>query len=213
MKTDFKKTFPAYKAKKEKFEFLDVPPMNYLMVDGGGGPASEDFAAAIEALYPLAYALKFFSKQELQNDYVVPPLEALWWADDMSVFTTRFDQTLWDWTAMILLPDWIPAESVEVVRERVKQKAAAKAGSKKLPRSLDLVRLERLEEGRCLQTLHLGPYSSEGPVLKRMHEQLIPEGGYGMTGKHHEIYFNDFRKVAPEKLRTILRQPVLPLEG
>lgn len=213
MKTDFKKTWPSYKAKKEKFEFLDVPPMNYLMVDGGGGPASEDFAAAIEALYPIAYALKFYSKQELQKDYVVPPLEALWWAEDMSVFTTRFDQSQWDWTVMIMLPDWIPAQMIDAVRENlVEKKSAAKAGSKGVPRSLDLVRLERLEEGRCLQTLHLGAYSNEGPVLKRMHEQLIPEQGYRMTGKHHEIYFNDFRKVAPEKLRTILRQPVLALQ-
>ena len=200
MKEDFKKTMPVYKAKHKRFDVVEVPSMQYLMIDGDAGPASPDFAAAIETLYPLAYTLKFASKLELQRDYVVPPLEALWWAENMLAFTSEFDQSQWLWTAMIMCPSWIEQDLFEQSVEAVK--------AKKTPPSIDKIRLSELTEGRCLQTLHLGPYSDEGPVLKHMHETLIPEMGAQMVGKHHEIYFNDFRKVAPEKLRTILRQPM-----
>ena len=170
------------------------------MIDGDGGPASTDFADAIAALYPVAFNLKFSSKTHLAKDYVVPPLEALWWAQDMTTFTTQFDQSQCLWSALILCPDWIDASQVQVAVETV-------AAKKALP-MLEQMRLETLSEGRCVQTLHLGPYSDEGPVLKRMHEEVIPQANAHMLGKHHEIYFNDFHKVAPEKLRTILRQPI-----
>ena len=174
--------------------------MNYLMVDGHKGPTSAEFASAIEALYPLAYKLKFTSKLTLDKDYVVPPLEALWWADDMRVFTTKFNQSKWDWTAMIMVPEWISQELFEDALEDVR--------AKKNPTSLNKIRLGELTEGMCVQTLHLGPYSEEGPVLAEMHNKFIPDNGLQMQGKHHEIYFNDFRKVSPDKLKTILRQPV-----
>lgn len=202
MKQDFKKSIASYKASRGKFSIIDVPSMQFLMIDGGGGPASADFAAAIETLYPVAYKLKFTSKLTLEKDYVVPPLEALWWADDMESFTTKFDQSQWDWTAMIMVPPWITAELL--------QQAVAEVAAKKAPPALAKLRLSELNEGRCVQILHLGAYSDEGPTLKTMHEQFIPDHKLMMTGKHHEIYFNDFRKVAPEKLRTILRQPVAP---
>lgn len=174
--------------------------MQYLMINGNKGPASSQFASAIEALYPVAYKLKFMSKLSLDKDYIVPPLEALWWAKDMEVFTSKFDQSKWDWTAMIMVPEWIDEELVHDALKDVQAK-------KNLP-SLDKVRLEELSEDTCVQTLHLGPYTDEGPVLADMHNNFIPENGLTMLGKHHEIYFNDFRKVSPEKLRTILRQPV-----
>lgn len=200
MKVDFKKTLDSYKAKRDKYTVIDVPKMQYLMIDGHNGPKSETFFRAIETLYPVAYKLKFMSKLTLDRDYVVPPLEGLWWAQDMAVFTTKFDQSQWDWTAMIMVPPWITKSMYTTAVEEVT--------AKKSPPSIDLLKLEDLTEGKCVQTLHLGPYSDEGPVLKTMHDNFIPENNLSMRGKHHEIYFNDFRKVAPEKLRTILRQPV-----
>ncbi|MBB6431581.1 GyrI-like domain-containing protein [Algisphaera agarilytica] len=201
MKIDFKKTLPSYKARRGVFEVVDVPAMQYLMVDGGGGPEAESFKRAIETVYPVAYTLKFMSKNDLGKDYVVPPMEALWWAEDWSVFTTGYDRSRWEWSVMLMTPDWITREMFDAAVEKV-------AAKKNRPPGLDELRLGTLAEGRCVQTLHLGPFADEGPVLKRMHEQFIPEQGLKMTGKHHEIYFSDFRKTAPEKLRTLLRQPV-----
>lgn len=200
MKVDFKKSIASYKAKHGNFSMVDVPAMRYLMIDGDKGPASVEFVFAIEALYPVAYKLKFMSKLSLEQDYVVPPLEALWWANDMRVFTSKFDQSKWRWTAMIMVPEWISMEMFQDALEDIQAK-------KGLP-ILDKLRLEELSENTCVQTMHLGPYSDEGSVLAEMHSKFIPENGLRMRGKHHEIYLNDFRKVSPEKLRTILRQPV-----
>ena len=200
MKIDFKKTMPSYKARRGKFSIVEMPTLQYLAIEGGGGPGSQAFFDAIATLYPVAYTLKFMSKIELERDYVVPPLEALWWAEDWAVFTTKFDKSQWDWSAMLMVPQWIDRSLFE--------QALAKVDAKKDLPQLGQLRLIELAEGTCVQTMHLGPFSEEGPVLKEMHEVFIPEHGLGMTGKHHEIYLSDFRKVAPEKLRTILRQPV-----
>jgi len=202
-KVDFKRTLPGYKAPHGKFQIIELPTSNYLMIDGTGGPTSEDFAQAIETLYPVAYGIKFFSKQTLKKDYVVPPLEALWWADNWAVFTTEFDQSQWDWSAMIMLPPWITADMFDAVVETVR--------AKKNLAGLHLLQNVALDEGKCVQTLHKGPFSAEAEVLKEMHDVFIPEQGLAMQGKHHEIYFNDFRKTAPEKLRTLLRQPVVTI--
>ncbi len=201
MKTDFKKTMPGYAAKRNKFSVVELPPTQYLMIDGQGDPdSSPDFQAAIQSLYPMAYTLKFMSKIELNKDYVVPPLEGLWWADDMAAFTTARDRNAWKWTVMIMTPDWITGETVETARSKV--------AAKKAPESLALVRLDVLDEGTCVQTLHVGPFEDEGPVLQAMHNDFIPSNGLRMVQRHHEIYLSDFRKVAQDKLRTILRQPV-----
>lgn len=201
VKVDLKKVVASYKAKHGQFTIVKVPTMQYLMIDGHKGPASSEFASAIEALYAVAYKLKFMSKLSLKKDYVVPPLEALWWAEDMEVFTTKFNQSMWDWTAMIMVPEWISREMFLDALEEVQ--------AKKKQLSLDKLRLEELSEGICVQTLHLGPYTDEGPVLADMHDNFMPENGLKLHGKHHEIYFNDFRKVVPEKLKTILRQPAI----
>ena len=201
MKVDLKKSLDSYRAKRGEFRTLDLPALSYLMVDGHGDPnTSPEYAAAVEALYPVAYATKFASKLDLERDYVVPPLEALWWADDMAAFTARRDKSQWQWTAMLMLPEWITADLVAA--------AVAKVEAKRRPASLDRVRLETLEEGRCVQTLHIGAYDDEAEVLAELHDVVIPEAGLQMTGKHHEIYLSDPRKVEPAKLRTILRQPV-----
>ena len=199
-KTDLKKTLDGYQARRGEFRVLEVPPLPYLMIDGHGDPnTAQEYADALAALYPVAYKLKFASKKD-GRDYVVPPLEALWWAADMEAFTQARDKSQWDWTAMIMTPDWIT--------EQMFEKAIAAVGAKDRPASLDKVRWETLSEGTCVQTLHLGPYDDEGPVLEEMHERFIPEHGLRMTGKHHEIYLGDPRRVEPAKLRTILRQPV-----
>ncbi|MDE3721351.1 GyrI-like domain-containing protein [Nocardiopsis sp. N85] len=199
-KIDFKKTLDAYQAKQGLFRIVEVPKLRYLMIDGHGDPNTRAFAEAIETLYPVAYKLKFASKRELGRDHVVMPLEALWWAEDMDAFTAARDKSLWDWTLMIMVPDWADQGMFAAAVER--------AGAKNRPARLDDLRLESLSEGRCAQTLHVGSFDDEADVLTRMHHAFIPDNGLRMTGKHHEIYLSDFRKVAPEKLRTILRQPV-----
>lgn len=179
------KTDDAYRARSGAFRILTVPPRRYLAVDGSGDPNTAPYREAVERLYSVAYPLKFASKKA-GRDYVVPPLEALWSAPSMDAFTDRRDKSQWEWTVLNLVPDFVDA--------------AAASG--------DGVRLVTLDEGLCVQTLHVGPFDDEGPVLARMHDEFIPGEGLTMTGRHHEIYFSDARRVDPAKFRTILRQPV-----
>lgn len=196
-KVDVKRDWASYRAPRGRFVLVDMPVSRYLMVDGHGDPnTSAEYAAALAALYPAGYRLKFASRTQLGRDYVVPPLEGLWWADDPAAFTTARDKGRWDWTLMLLVPDWVGADLVAQVLADSDDPAG--------PR----VRLGTLAEGRCVQTLHVGPYDAEGPVLARMHEEFMPGQGLRPTGKHHEIYLSDARRVAPDRLRTILRQPV-----
>jgi hypothetical protein len=200
MKTDFKKEIASYQARAGVFSEVVVPSLRYLMIDGRGDPNGQDYADAIAAIFGVAYKLKFMSKRELDRDYVVMPLEALWWADDMSAFTSERDKSRWSWTALNLVPDWITEEHF----------ARARAAAGDAP-ALGRLRLETLSEGRCVQTLHVGSFDEEGPVLEAMHHDVIPARGLQMTGTHHEIYLSDIRRAEPSKLRTILRQPVAPL--
>jgi hypothetical protein len=199
-KIDLKKQLECYTARRSEFRILEVPPANYLMIDGEGDPNTPVFTEATEALYPLAYTLKFASKRELGRDYVVPPLEGLWWADDMAAFTARRDKSRWSWTLLIMQPEWIDAALVDAARRTLEAKGA--------PARLHDIRFETLDEGLCVQTLHVGSFDTEGPVLARLHDEFIPANGLRMRGRHHEIYLSDPRRTAPEKLRTILRQPV-----
>ena len=202
-KVDFKKQLDQYQAKRHEFRLVQVPATQYLMMDGQGDPnSSPEFTAALESLYPVAYSLKFASKINLERDYVVPPLEALWWADDMDTFTANRDKSQWSWTVMLMVPEWLGESDVQAAIEKVR--------SKKAPARLGEVRLETLEEGLCVQTLHVGSFDDEGPILEDLHENFIPANGLIMTGKHHEVYFSHIAKTAPEKLRTLLRQPVSP---
>ncbi|MET0296919.1 MAG: GyrI-like domain-containing protein [Microbacterium sp.] len=197
-KVDLKRELSAYSAKRGVFDIIEVPPLRYLAIDGRGDPNSSDsYRDAVATLFPVAYKLKFLSKRELDRDYVVMPLEALWWSDDMAVFTTARDKSQWSWTVLNLVPEWVTVEQVERAR-------AAAVGAP----ALDRLRLEELREGRCVQTLHVGAYDDEGPVLDELHRGFIPDSGLTMTGRHHEIYLNDVRRTDPSRLRTILRQPV-----
>lgn len=200
-KVDFKKSLDTYRARRGEFRVLEVPRHRYLAVDGSGDPnTAPEYADALAALYPVAYTLKFASKRELGRDYVVPPLEGLWWADDYSAFTTARDKSRWQWTMLLLVPGWLDSDDVAAAIEGVRAKSA--------PIKLDAVELRELVEGRCVQILHVGSFDDEGPVLAQMHDEFMPEQGLRPRGLHHEVYLSDPRRTAPEKLRTILRQPV-----
>ena len=206
MALDPKKTLDAYKAKRGEFRIVEIPPMQYLMVDGAGDPNSAPaYSDAVSALFPLAYTLKFESRKTLGIDTVVMPLEGLWHAPDMEAFTSRRDKSAWLWTLMILVPDHVTSEMFADAVDAVEQKRTKKKQDSPALRS---VRLETLDEGLCVQTLHVGSYDDEAPVLDDLHNRFIPESGLRMTGLHHEIYLSDVRRVEPAKLRTILRQPV-----
>jgi len=200
-KVDFKKEYKELYAPPKKFVVVDVPEMQFLMVDGHGDPnLAQEYQDAVEALYAMAYKLMFMSKKALGKDYIVPPLEGLWWADDMATFSAARDKSQWDWAMLIMTPDWI---TPEMFAEAIQQ---ARRG--KNPAALDKVRLDSYYEGTSVQIMHIGSYDDEGPTLAKMHTEFIPENGYVENGKHHEIYLNDPRRVAPEKLKTVLRQPV-----
>ena len=205
-KVDLKKELDSYRARHGEFRVVEVPPEQYLMVDGQGDPnTAQEYTDALAALYPVAYKLKFASRADLDRDYVVMPLEAIWWASDMDAFTSARDTSAWHWTAMILVPDWIVTDMYDAV--------VAELARKDPPACLDEVRLEALREGRCVQTLHVGSYDDEAPVLAEMHHEFIPRSGLQKAGRHHEIYLSDPRRVQRSRLRTILRQPVAPAEA
>lgn len=198
-KIDFKKELKHLYNPPAQFTIVDVPPMQYLMIDGAGNPnTAPAYTEAVEALYSVAYKLKFLSKSELNKDYTVPPLEGLWWAEDMNSFTAKLDKDAWLWTMMIMTPDWITAEMF----------AQATAAAQKAKNLTTLPRLETYHEGLCVQIMHTGSYDDEAPTLHKLHTEFMPQNGYAFNGKHHEIYLSDPRKVAPDKLKTILRQPV-----
>ncbi|MEC9344022.1 MAG: GyrI-like domain-containing protein [Pseudomonadota bacterium] len=199
-KSDFRKILKhLYQPSAKDFALVEVPRMQFLMVDGAGNPnTSQDYARAVQWLYSVSYPLKFMSKKTLERDYAVPPLEGLWWAEDLASFVSG-DKDRWQWTMMIMQPDWIGAEMFVQARE----KACAKLGE--APASL---RLEAFEEGLSVQIMHVGPYADEGPAIARLHDEYLPQHGLVENGHHHEIYLGDPRKTAPERLKTVIRQPV-----
>jgi len=199
-KLDLKKTLARfYKVGAKNVEAVNVPGFHYLMVDGKGDPnTSVEYQHAVEALFSLSYTLKFSVKKgEIGIDYAVMPLEGLWWADDMSAFTAN-DKSAWHWTMMIMQPDFITLAMVDFA------KASLIAKKKDLP-ALNQVRFEYFVEGRAAQILHVGPFSEEGPTIERVHAFVANHGA--LSGKHHEIYLSDIRRAAPEKWKTIIRQP------
>jgi len=179
---------------------IEVPPMKFLMIDGQGDPNSAPaYSEAIEALYAVAYALKFAVKKgPLAIDYGVMPLEGLWWAEDMSSFATG-ERADWLWTMMIMQPDFVTANLVDDV--------VAEVARKKNPAALSRMRFETFAEGLSAQTMHIGPFSEEAPTIERVHD-FIAASGARRTGKHHEIYLTDIRKADPTKWKTVIRQPM-----
>jgi hypothetical protein len=204
-KYDVKKTYKQlYSPPRDAFAVVEVPEFRYLAIDGKGDPNTSDaYADAVAALYGTAYTLKFASKRTLDRDFVVAPMEGLWRADDPAVFLTR-EKSAWEWTMMIGQPEWITEEMVVA--------AAGQAAAKHPNPAFADLRLVSFAEGLCVQTLHIGSYDDETPVLQRLHEHYLPHNKLTFNGDHHEIYLSDARRTAPAKLKTILRQPVKPVE-
>ena len=199
-KIDFKKELKhLYKPSAKKVSIVDVPTMNFLMIDGQGNPNTvESYGQAVEALYAVSYALKFMIKKgALAVDYGVMPLEGFWWGEDMNQFSVDSKDD-WLWTAMIMQPEYVTEELVNETRQLVE--------TKKNPPALPLMRFEPYDEGQAAQILYTGPYADEAPTIQRIHQHIEDNGGQ-LQGKHHEIYLNDPRRTATEKLKTVIRQP------
>lgn len=196
---DYKREFSELYHQSEEVSLVEVPPLDYLTVDGAGDPnTSAEFADAVETLCPLSYAIRGIVMDEQAIESVVMPLEGLWWTEDVTAFDVGNKED-GQWTLMIVQPEHVSEDVVDRAREDVREK--------KDPPALSEVRYETFEEGLSAQTLHLGPFSEEGPTVERLHA-FIAENGYSRRGTHHEIYLSDVRRTDPERLRTIVRQPV-----
>jgi hypothetical protein len=201
IKVDFKQELKhLYHPSSKEAVMVDVPEINFLMVDGVGNPnTAQEYKDAVEALYSVSYTLKFMVKKgEAAVDYGVMPLEGLWWTDDMTQFSVE-NKDIWKWTSMIMQPKYITRDLFHKAIEQVNKK-------KSLP-ALSRIRFESFSEGAAAQVMHLGPYSAEGPTVERLHN-FIMESGRELRGKHHEIYLTDPQRTAPEKMKTVIRQPV-----
>ena len=199
-KIDLKKELKAfYNPTAKEVTMIEVPKMNFIMIDGQGAPESEQFQQAMQALYPIAYTIKFDKKKAGGPDFTVMVLEALWWAENMKVFMPETaDRNKWQWTVIMLLPDFITRKDFE--------NAVAAAQKKKDNPALSKVRFESFTEGKSAQIMHIGPYSAEGPNIQKLHHKIVEIGGK-LSGKHHEIYLSDPRRVTPDKMKTVVRQP------
>lgn len=180
MKYDLKKDWDIFKSKNNKDFIKEINEFNAIMISGEGSPGSKYFVKAIENLYLIAYKIKFLYKEKDQ-DYIVPPLMGFWYADDMSDFLNN-NRENWKWDLFIPLPNFVDVNILE--DETVK-----------------------VNIGKVVSTLHIGPYSEEGPIIQRMHKYAFSKG-YKLYGKHLEIYVGDPRRSAPEKLKTILAQQI-----
>jgi hypothetical protein len=202
-KLDLKKQWKELYTATANPVFVTVPPLMIVSVEGHGDPnTSVEYRQAIEALYGVSFKVKFIAKEELGKDYTVMPLEGLWWMADMTQFSIAHKEK-WEWNAVIVQPSFVTEAMVETARD-----AARKA---KLSPMLDALCFERFEEGLSAQVLHIGPFADEGPTIARLHEFIRKEGRSfdGSQQKHHEIYLSDMRRTPPEKLKTIIRQPVV----
>ncbi len=204
MRIDLKKERTQLYRPSTEFEEVEVPPLRYLAMDGHGDPNIEPaYAAAVQSLFTAGYAVRAVFRSRTGDDFVVVPLEGLWWSDDYAAFLAR-DKARWSWTMLIPLPDRVTGDDIAA--------GVAAAAEKKPDLPIGSVRPLTLEEGRSLQILHIGSYDDETPTLTRLHAELLPALGLTENGLHHEIYLGDPRRSAPEKLRTVLRQPVRPLD-
>ncbi|WP_278236861.1 GyrI-like domain-containing protein [Isoptericola sp. AK164] len=193
---DPKKTWRSLYSAPREPELMTVPPRPYLLVDGAGAPGGPAYLAAVTSLYPVAYALRAAVKEATGTAYTVMPLEGLWWAEEIERFR-ELPRSAWLWTMMISLPDDVAAVPAADLVERT-------TAARDLPAP---VRLEHFGDGEAAQVLHVGPYSAEAPTVDALHS-FVEASGRELTGRHHEIYLSDPRRVAPERLRTIIRQPV-----
>jgi hypothetical protein len=177
---------------------LQVKPACYLVSAGRGEPGGEAFQVGIGALYNVAFTVKM-ARKFAGRDYAVSKLEGLWWADDPKHTFLDEPPKIWNWKLMIRVPDFVTAKEVA--------EAIGNLLARGKPREVSGVTLEELREGQCVQMLYVGPYDRERPTIARMHD-FVEANGLAFHGLHHEIYLSDPRRVAPARLRTILRHPV-----
>jgi len=203
-KIDLKKELKhLYNASTRDISWVDVPAMNFVMIDGAGDPNTAlEYQEAIETLYSISYAVKFMVKKEQGLDYGVMPLEGLWWTDDMTRFSGA-NKDIWKWTSMIMQPEYVSEGLFNRALEQVEKK-------KNLP-SLKKARFQSFQEGLSAQIMFIGPFSAEGPTIENLHRFITEKGCTfdGINQKHHEIYLSDFRKTAPDKFKSIIRQPAV----
>jgi hypothetical protein len=198
-KVDFKKVYRQLYTARSDPVMVEAPELPFLMADGAGGPETAGYRAAVEALYGVAYAVRFALKDGADAlEYRVMPLQGRWWNADGGKAAAA-DRSLWRWSMMLLQPPQATAELVEQAATKVRRSRPAAA--------VDAVRLDRLAEGRCAQVRHTGPYREEGPTIDRLHA-FIRAQGCVVAGRHHEIYLSDPARTAPDRLRTIIRYPV-----
>jgi hypothetical protein len=200
-KIDLKKELKdLYNPPSKKVVVVDVPCFNFLKIDGAGDPnTSQAYREAIEALYAVSYNLKFMIKKgKTAIDYGVMPLEGLWWAGDESNLNME-NKDAWKWTAMIMQPKFVTEALFKEAVQRVKEK--------KNPPALQKMRFELLCEGLSAQIMHIGPWATEKPTIEKIYA-FMRENDYDFNGTHHEVYLSDPRKSSPEKLKTVIRQPI-----
>jgi hypothetical protein len=200
MKLDLKNELKEfYKTSSKDIKIVKVPKQKIISIEGKGDPStSVDFKHAMEAIFPIAYTIKF-TKKKAGNDFAVMPLEGLWWMPNMDDFSIK-NKNRWLWKIFIVQPNFVSETDFNSAVESVKEK--------KNPVSLLKVKFQVIDEGNSAQILYIGPFIDEGPTIKRLHN-FIKESGHSFDGlkqKHHEIYLSDMRKTTPEKLKTILRQ-------
>lgn len=205
-KLDLTKKYKNYYKSKTKPEIVHFDAINYLSITGIGDPSGEAFAQKIAALYPVAYTIKFDCKAN-GNDFVVPKLEGLWSFDlakyegiTMENAPKKIPRGEWAYRLLIRMPDFVNEKMLEQAQEAVKNKKG------NLP-FLQELEWYSMNEGKCVQILHVGPFDTEPESLLKL-QAVMEENNFKKNGEHHEIYLSDFRKTAPEKLKTILREPV-----
>lgn len=204
-KLDYKKEYKDLYLPKNKPATIDVPEMTFIMVDGKGAPESEEYKNSIELLYGLSFTIKMSHKSGHNIngyfEYVVPPLEGLWWIEGEAFDFSMRDK--WLWTSMIRQPEFVTEEVFNWAVESLKKKKPSLDVSK--------ARYKKFTEGLCVQIMHVGPYANEPETLKLMREFMQEKHFKDETGsirKHHEIYLSDPRRVHPDKIKTVLRHPV-----
>jgi len=209
-KLDYKKEYKELYVPKTKPMIVDVPKMTFIMIDGKGNPNKIDgeYQKAVEALYGLSYTIKMSKKSGKEPkgyfEYVVPPLEGLWWIEDETFDELNImDKEKFNWTSMIRQPEFVDNEVFNWAKEELKRK--------KPDVDLSNTRLEIFEEGKCAQVMHIGPYDNEPETIKILEKYIIDSGYISDISdirKHHEIYLGDPRKISPDKLKTVLRHPI-----
>ena len=177
---------------------VKVGPAKYLAIEGQGAPGSEEFQAKIDALYNVTFTIKMAEKFA-GEDYTVCKLEGLWWTENQHKEFMELPKEQWCWKLMIRTPEFIGAKELQAAISKLREKGK--------PTEVSSVKLENLKEGSCVQALHFGPYDAETATIAKM-KDLARAEGLSFHGLHHEIYLSDPRRVAPVKLRTILRHPV-----